>query len=736
MQLQSGRIQCYRRSDRQSIGGWLLIASAFMFSLAGGQDAGPTDPSAAPPTNEPWSRLIRVPLPIVGSNDTELKRAIAEIIEQAPPQGRPRPVLVLEFWPTDPDGGGTGTEFERALSVASFLASDRLSGVRTVAFLPRTVRGHAVLPVLACEQIIMHPDAELGDAGADEDAVDNIMRDAYREIANRRRTIVPAVAEGMLDPDLTVLRATTPAGVRYILSNEQAELESETTIEELDTIVPAGSYGRFSARDLRLNHGFVSHLVQNRRALARELGLRAADLESDPSLGKKWQAVQVKIRAINEKVAARLERGITNSLDNPNVNLVIVVIESPGGDPTASANLANFLAGLDNSEIRTVAYVESAAHSDAVLLALACDQIVMAEDATLGGEGPHTPSDNELGDLQRQVRELATAKSRGWSLPAAMIDPHLEVHRYTLAGTSVAEYFCEDELLQQSDPRRWQQGELQTEPGKCLLLTGSRAADLRLARYTAENFDEVRQLYHLDEVPASVEPTWVENLVDTLASPEMAGTLLFIAGFAVIFELSAPGLGAGGFIAAVCFALFFWSKCLNQTAGWLELILFATGASCLVVEVFVTPGIGVFGIGGGILIVLSLVLASQTFIIPRNEYELAEFNKSLIVVAAVFAGGILGVALLRNHLGKLPFLRRLMLTPPAEDVVRGTAAGRWEHLLDQTGVTTTRLTPAGKARFGDDIVDVVSDGDPVDQNEPIRVIDVMGNRIVVQASQG
>ena len=42
-------------------------------------------------------------------------------------------------------------------AAAALLAGPRLAGVKTVAYLPRTVRGHAVLVALACEEIVMAP---------------------------------------------------------------------------------------------------------------------------------------------------------------------------------------------------------------------------------------------------------------------------------------------------------------------------------------------------------------------------------------------------------------------------------------------------------------------------------------------------------------------------------------------------------------------------------------------------
>jgi membrane-bound serine protease (ClpP class) len=102
--------------------------------------------------------------------------------------GQRRPILVLEFRGTE-EAGSASSQFERALSLARFLSGDRLSQVRTVAYLNGPIRGHAVLPVLACEEIMAAPDARLGRAGEVESFIDDTLRSAYREIAQRRRTI-------------------------------------------------------------------------------------------------------------------------------------------------------------------------------------------------------------------------------------------------------------------------------------------------------------------------------------------------------------------------------------------------------------------------------------------------------------------------------------------------------------------------------------------------------------------
>jgi membrane-bound serine protease (ClpP class) len=61
------------------------------------------------------------------------------------------------------------------------------------------------------------------------------------------------------------------------------------------------------------------------------------------------------------------------------------------------------------------------------------------------------------------------------------------------------------------------------------------------------------------------------------------------------------------------------------------------------------------------------------------------------------------------------------------------AASSCEHLMGRHGIATTRLGPAGKAQFDSEVYDVISDGDLIPRGTPIQVIEVIGNRVVVQA---
>ena len=59
-------------------------------------------------------------------------------------------------------------------------------------------------------------------------------------------------------------------------------------------------------------------------------------------------------------------------------------------------------------------------------------------------------------------------------------------------------------------------------------LSGDEAVDTRLARQTVEGFDEFRRLYALEGDLDVVQPNWANMLIEKLASPHLAGTILFV----------------------------------------------------------------------------------------------------------------------------------------------------------------------------------------------------------------
>jgi len=121
-----------------------------------------------------------------------------------------------------------------------------------------------------------------------------------------------------------------------------------------------------------------------------------------------------------------------------------------------------------------------------------------------------------------------------------------------------------------------------------------------------------------------------------------------------------------------------------------------------------------------------LVLASQTFIVPQNSYQLMQFRNSLLILA-VSGVGVFGLGII--------FSRMLEKMGKPKDVVTVQETERlanYDNLVGQRGIAATRLVPAGKARIGNELYDVVSDGNLIEKDQPLEIVQVIGYKIVVK----
>ena len=678
---------------------------------------------------QPTGLLIRVPAPLEAGSERRIRQAVATFIDNATRQGQ-WPTILFEFQPGPND-------FGKALDFARYLASPQLNGATSVAFVPETVTGHTVLPILACDQIVMHPEARLGDAGAGETRISPTGLNGDTEMAESRRTVPVDLAVGLVNRAAEVLEVETETGREFVLRDDLAELTSNKVVVSTEVIKPAGKPALFSGREGR-ELGFVTLLADDRQSLARALGLPREAVEEDPALGESWRAIRVNLQGeINARAAEQVRRVIDDRIRRQNVNFICLWIDSPGGSPVDSLGLANYLSELNSSRYRTVAYVARQAGGDAAWVAVACDHIVMAADSTLGGwTGPVMPEE-EVADFTIPLREIAQRKFRAPALVEALVEPNLEVDRYTRRDDGRVEYLSIQEFDQLEQREGWQRGERVTVPGETLVVRAVRAEELGLARNVVSSFAEFRDLYGLSDDPALVEPGWADLLASALRAPGVASVLLMVAFAALYLEFQSPGIGLGAFVSCLAFALYFWGNYLGGTVEWLEIVLFSLGIVFIAVELFALPGFGIFGLGGGALLLLSLVLAGQSFLVPHDMSQLHELRRSLAVVTAGVVGFVIISLFFRRFLPHTPGLNRMLLAPlSGEELARLTereSLAHYEQLLGMQGKAVTQLAPSGKARFGELLVDVMTEGELIPRDSQVVVIEARANRVVVRA---
>ena len=372
------------------------------------------------------------------------------------------------------------------------------------------------------------------------------MRAVYGQVAARRKTVPPALAQALLDPQARVVRVATDDGDQIVTAAEVAGLRQRAAVLDEEEIgpVPLALTGR-RARELGVARG----LARTPAEAARILGLGEAALVADPTLEGGWRGVQVVLSGvITADLIARTRTRIEEAIASGR-NFVCLRIDSDGGEPDQSLVLVAYLASLDDTRVRTVAWVPRQARGDAALIATACDELVMGADAVLGGEGAAAIDKRRAEAITVAWQGVAKKRDRSWSLPVALVAPGLVVRQATRPATGRVGYFCEEEFDRLDDREAWQLG-AQVVVGP-VGLNGKAAESLGLVAHVVEGFEGVARAYGLEGDVALAAPGWADTLLDALASPGIAWLLLLIGGAGLYIELHTPGIGFGGFVASI-----------------------------------------------------------------------------------------------------------------------------------------------------------------------------------------
>lgn len=690
---------------------------------------------------------ITVPLPIRDESADKICSQLEQLAQQVGEDSQRRTTVVLAFdglatrgaSDAAAEGGdaetaahGRGSEFEEALRIARCITGRVTRQLKTVAYVNDDLRGHAVLVVLACDELLVAPGASLGAAAIDEATPDQAIQLVYQSIAAARAIIPEAAVAALVDPNQTLYKVTLLSGAeRYVGDVEATALRAQGEILKEEKLSDSGRAAVFSGQQLR-QYRWASQTVDSPRDLAGQLGLDRL-IEPDRA-ALEVKAVRMDLRGpINSTRVRRFRSNLVAAMDARIANSLFVEIDSPGGDLSSSLELGLAVADIAANAGRSIGYVAGEARGDAALVATACKPLYMHPQAKLGASGATVISRDDVLDLRTAIEQLGNSTGRPAALLLGLLDPSIEVHRYTQRRTGQVAYFSELDA-ENEELANWERGDrIVLSEG----LTAAQAIELGLAEGQADSAVLAATQAGLKEFPPPLSDRRVVHLVEWLGGLPWLGPLLIFIGFtAFSMEMSAPGLGVPGFLSLLCFMFFFWMKFLSGTAEWLEVILFIGGVLCILIEVLILPGVGVFGIGGLLMVISAILLMSQTFVIPQNPYQFGQTTRALFSVVAACVGIVMGLVALRYLLPSTPLFRHLVMPGPnSEEMLEQEQREyivRYDTLVGETGMAVTPLRPAGKAQFGDLVVAVVSDGGLLATGDPVKVIEVHGNRIIVE----
>ncbi|MGL4420085.1 MAG: NfeD family protein, partial [Gemmataceae bacterium] len=291
----------------------------------------------------------------------------------------------------------------------------------------------------------------------------------------------------------------------------------------------------------------------------------------------------------------------------------------------------------------------------------------------------------------------------------------------------------------EADKANWVSDGVIKPKGDVLKLSSSRALELGVARYQvpAPELAAVFPQYGLDAASVKdVTPGWLDRLSEFLRRPTVT-ILLMIVGFAgLVLELKAPGLTFPGITAAICFILLFWAHtAVNGNSAILGGMIFLLGLTLVLLEIFVIPGFGVPGILG-VLFMLGGIGVATFEQVPTSTEEWVDFGLRIASYFVAMIGATILAFFVARYLPNIPYANKMMLGGPEEsgenglNDMPGVAAAA--ALLGAIGTAMTTLRPAGMAQFGEQYLDVVTDGGYISAGTRVRVIEVEGTRIVVK----
>jgi membrane-bound serine protease (ClpP class) len=684
--------------------------------------------------------IVKVPLPIVGNRDAEVAQQLRRLSEADRAGSLERPIVVLQFQSTAIGQGpaetsSRGSQFERCLALARAITDRESANLRIVAYLPETVEGHAVLPVLACQEIYATPGIELGRAAADSDA-DATVRAAYQDMVSRGRTNIPiAAVEAMLSPNTELYRISTTnnPGTQVVTGEQLKKLREEGQLaEEHEKIWSRLGLAAFTSKQMR-DWLWISPTVQNPLELGEVLGVDG-NLRTVQQLPRQWQAATIKISEfLDRQRTNQIIRSIQESTDDEGVNLLVFLIDSTKCDFDEAARLANAIGDL-RDKVYTAAYVQSSLAGPIGLVAVSCNETVLIGDSTLGPDLDATHIVAEGNAEQRVLNHIASFSQRPLPLLSTIVDKEAEATIYTHQKSAKRELFTSGQVSRQVDPDSW-------FPNNRVAGGDAISQEVALQYGLVNAVEETTQAglsrLGVESLPEELSSPWLDASIERLLSQAWVPRLLLTIGLmALMVELGNPGIGLGGLVAGLCFLGYFWIEGLNGNVEWLEILLFLGGIFALALEIFVLPGFGIFGITGLMMVFLSLVLAGQTFVWPGTSAEVTTLASNLFWVAFLGFAAMIGLLVMHKRLENLPMFRWLSLQPGGteelEELEQRETIVSYEYLIGQIGTTKTRLNPSGKAQFADDIVSVVGSGGLIDEGVPVQVVEVRGNLVIVE----
>lgn len=415
-----------------------------------------------------------------------------------------------------------------------------------------------------------------------------------------------------------------------------------------------------------------------------------------------------------QSLQRRIERAVAQG-----ATAIVIEIDTNGGLVTTALDIAKYLKDPTEVPVPTIAWVHPKAYSAGILIASACDQIVMAPSSATGDCAPIVPG-RELAATER-AKAFSPIAAEFKSSAAAAGYTYATFHAMCVLGVEL--YLIEDPATGErlvvnqadytvmvegndaalktgasvnsgnapgisavvpheaatADVGQWKAVEKlpsgasaprgRIHDGNTLFTTDAvLAADIGLSKATLANDAAIQS--HLNAARVfRIDQSWSENTAGFLSTLWVRVVLVLLLVLGIGLELASPGLGIPAALAFLAAAGLFGAPMVIGLAELWHVILFVIGLGLVALEIFTAVTAGALLVLGVFLMLVALVLS----VVPSGPGGLpaggtgANLLASASYMVVALGASCAALIAITHHLGRVPGFSRLVLanTPNA-----------------------------------------------------------------------
>lgn len=417
-----------------------------------------------------------------------------------------------------------------------------------------------------------------------------------------------------------------------------------------------------------------------------------------------------------------VRRGVKEAME-AKADAIILDMKTNGGRVDVTEEIIQILSRFPGL---TVTFVNDRAFSAGAFIAVGTQKIYMAPQSVIGAAAPIMmgPGGTMADKLPDTMEVKMTSAIR------ALIRAQAEKHGHNVDVVEAMIDKTKEFMLD---------GEVLNKEGNILTLTDRQAAKSYgtpprplLSLGTAASLDDLLATLGLAEARrVEIRPTDAETLGLWLTT---LGPLLLIIGMIGLYiEFKTPGFGLPGIVGIVAFGLYFFGGYVAGLSGLGWAVVFVVGLLLLLAELLFLHGTLVAGVAGVVLMLVSLVMG-MVDMYPGSPawptFGQVRLPLRDLALALTVSGGL--AVVLARFLPQTPWFRRMVSQTASGEASVQAQLARQESRVGQTGVAMSPLRPGGKARFGEELLDVVTQGELIAAGRPVRVIGHSGPEAVVE----